>query len=105
MPFNLDNNYLISAGLGDLPVKRKNEILAHIYSTLEMRVGAQLADKMTNEQLDEFEAFITRKDQTRALNWLENNFPDYRDVVAEQLAMLTAEITASAPDILAAERI
>lgn len=37
-----------------------------------------------------------------ALKWLETNFPNYKKVVAEELDKLKAEITQSAPQILAA---
>ena len=53
--FKLDDNLLIELGLGTLPPAEKNRMLGHIYETLEMRVGMKLAQKMTNEQLDEFE--------------------------------------------------
>ena len=56
--FKLDNTLLEELGLGGLPAEEKNKMLAHIYETLEMRVGMKLAEQMTNEQLDEFESFI-----------------------------------------------
>ncbi len=56
--FKLDDNLLKELGLGSLPPSEKNKMLAHIYETLEMRVGMTLAEKMTSEQLDEFERFI-----------------------------------------------
>lgn len=99
--FKLDNDFLISLGLGGLPVEEKNKLLQVIYERLEMNVGMRLAEKMTDQQLDEFEAFIDRKDETGALHWLETNFPNYKDVVAEELEKLKAEVGASAPQILA----
>ena len=100
--FKLDDNLLRELGLGTLPPEEKNKMLAHIYETLEMRVGMKLAEKMTNEQLDEFEGFIDRNDEAGALRWLETNFPNYKQVVADELETLKAEIKAAAPQILAA---
>lgn len=100
--FKLDDNLLIELGLGSLPAAEKNKMLNHIYETLEMRVGMKLAQKMTNEQLDEFEAFIDRNDEAGALKWLETNFPDYKQVVASELESLKAEIKTAAPQIVAA---
>lgn len=102
--FKLDNTLLEEIGLGSLPTDEKNKMLAHIYETLEMRVGMKLAEKMTNEQLDEFEGFIDRQDEAGALTWLETNFPNYKDVVAEQLEVLKNEIKATAPQIIAASQ-
>lgn len=102
--FKLDNALLEELGLGALPADEKNKMLAHIYETLEMRVGMRLAEQMTNEQLDEFESFIDRNDEAGALKWLETNFPNYKQVVAEELDKLKAEIKQAAPQIVAASQ-
>ncbi len=109
--FKLDDNLLRELGLGTLPPQDKNQMLAHIYETLEMRVGMRLAEGMSDQQLDEFEQLMpveTDSQEARqqkekdALTWLETNFPNYKQVVAEELEKLKAEIKASAPQILAA---
>lgn len=99
--FKLDDNFLIELGLGSLPAAEKNKMLAHIYETLEMKVGMRLAEKMSNEQLDEFESFINQNDEAGALKWLETNFPNYKQVVAEELEKLKSEIKQVSPQILA----
>jgi len=100
--FQLDDNLLKELGLGSLPPAEKNKMLAHIYETLELRVGMRLAEQMTDQQLDEFEAFIDKNDEAGALKWLETNFPHYKDVVADELEKLKAEIKAQAPQIVQA---
>jgi len=100
--FKLDNNFLMSLGLSGLPVEEKNKLLQHIYERLEMNVGMRLAEKMTDAQLDEFESFIDRNDESGALRWLETNFPNYKDVVAEELEKLKKEVSDAAPQILSA---
>ncbi len=102
--FKLDDNLLRELGLGELPAAEKNKMLAHIYETLEMRVGMKLAEQMSNDQLDEFESYIDRNDEAGALKWLETNFPNYKQVVADQLENLKKEISAAAPQIVAASR-
>src|SRR6478609_6281899 len=100
--FQLDDNLLRELGLGDLPAAEKNKMLAHIYETLELRVGMKLAEQMTDAQLDEFEGFIDRNDEPGALKWLETNFPNYKQVVAEELEKLKTEIKQQAPQIMQA---
>jgi hypothetical protein len=102
--FQLDDNLLRELGLGELPAEEKNKMLAHIYETLELRVGMNLAEKMTDAQLDEFEGFIDRNDEDGALKWLETNFPNYKDTVASELNKLKEEIKSQAPAILEATR-
>lgn len=100
--FRLDDNLLQELGLGSLPASEKNKMLAHIYETLELRVGMKLAEQMSDAQLDEFEAFIDRNDEAAALKWLETNFPNYKDVVGQELDKLKTEIKGQAPQILQA---
>ncbi|HEU4914083.1 MAG TPA: DUF5663 domain-containing protein [Candidatus Saccharimonadales bacterium] len=98
----LDDNLLQELGLGALPPDEKKKMLAHIYETLEMRVGMELAKQMSDAQLNEFEEFINRNDEAGALKWLESNFPNYKDVVAEEFEKLKTEIKQVAPQIVAA---
>ncbi len=100
--FKLDDNLLKELGLGALPAVEKNKMLGHIYETLEMRVGMTLAQQMTDIQLNEFESFIDGNDEAGALKWLETNFPNYKQVVADELEKLKAEVKLAAPQILAA---
>lgn len=98
----IDESLLGELGLGSLPQQEKTNLLKHIYETLEMRVGMRLADQMTNEQLDEFERFFNAQDDAGAFRWLETNFPNYKDIVAEEYAKLKSEVAQTAPQILAA---
>ena len=109
--FKLDNNLLEELGLGSLPPQEKNMMLRHIYDTLELRVGTRLAQQMSNQQLDEFEQLMPMPNDTSdmkaqkekaALDWLSLNFPDYKQVVAEELEKLKSEVKQAAPQIVAA---
>lgn len=97
----LDDNLLTELGLQSLPAEEKRALLKQIYETLEMRVGTTLARQMTDAQLDEFESFINSNDEAGALRWLETNFPNYKDVVAQEFDVLKGEIRQAAPQIVA----
>lgn len=100
----LDNNLLEELGLGSLPDDQKKAMLQHIYETLELRVGTQLANQMTDQQLEEFEKFIDDGgdgNQAQALQWLETNLPNYKQVVNEVFEALKGEIKQMAPQIVA----
>src|SRR5271170_4311105 len=100
----IDNSLLQEIGLAGLPEAEKNSFLKHIYETLEMRVGIRLADQMSNEQLDEFERYFEAKDDAGAFKWLETNFPNYKDIVQQEFDKLKAEVSQTAPQILAASQ-
>ncbi len=100
----LDNSLLDELGLGGLPDAQKREMLQHIYDTLELRVGTNLANQMTDQQLEEFEKFIDdggETNQAQALQWLEANLPNYKQVVNEVFEQLKVEIKQMAPQLLA----
>lgn len=100
----LDNNLLQEIGLGTLPEDQKKAMLQHIYETLELRVGTQLANQMTDQQLQEFEQFIDaggQASQDQALRWLETNLPNYKQVVNDVFEALKLEIKQMAPQIVA----
>ena len=64
-----------------------------------MRVGTRLADQMTNEQLDEFEVFFDAQDDAGAFAWLEDNFPYYKKLVADEFAKLKNEIAVAKREV------
>jgi hypothetical protein len=102
MALKLDNNLIEELGLGALPEQEKQLLLRQIYEKLEMNVGVRLADQMSNEQLDEFEKFVDANDDKGAFQWLESNFPNYKDVVNDEFEKLKTEIKQYAPQMLAA---
>lgn len=99
MALKLDNNLLIEIGLGTLPEEEKKKMLAHIYDTLETRVGMRLAEQMSEQQLQEFEQVAN--DEVAALKWLEATFPGYKEVVADEFEKLKLEVKQVAPQIVA----
>ncbi len=101
MALKLDNALLDELGLGTLPDGEKQLLLRQIYERLEMNVGMQLANQMSNEQLDEFEKFVDSNDDKGAFQWLESNFPNYKAVVNQEFEKLKAEIRQYAPQMLA----
>lgn len=100
----LDNNLLDELGLGSLPDDQKRAMLQHIYETLELRVGTNLANQMSDQQLEEFEKFIDEggdANQAQALQWLETNLPNYKEVVNQVFEALKGEIKQMAPQLVA----
>lgn len=72
----IDNDFLAELGLGSMPEGQKAEFLKYIMSTLEDRVGRELAKGMTKQQLDEFTA-LNRGDSAFVARWLSHYDPTY----------------------------
>lgn len=83
--FQLDDQFLQDVGLGDLPDDQKKLFLDHFREQLELRVGTRLSDGLSDQQLEEFESFIDRKDDN-VNAWLAANVPNYEeDTIYQQL--------------------
>lgn len=76
--FQLDDQFLEDVGLGALPDEQKKPFLQHTYDQLEYKVGIRLSEGMSDEQLEEFESIIDRKEDVIA-NWLTTHAPDYEN--------------------------
>lgn len=76
--FQLDENFLQELGLGQLPEGQRQAFLEQVYSSLEGRVGVQLSDGLTDEQLEEFEGIIDR-DEAKVTQWLSTHVPDFQN--------------------------
>jgi len=100
----LDDDLLKELGLDALPKEEKAAFLRHMYETLEMRVGTRLAERMNDQQMAEFEQFINTGDEQGAFKWLEANFPNYKEVVAEEFDKLKGEVLPVAAQIVAASQ-
>ena len=97
----LDEDLLNELGLSALPADEKRNLLAHMYETLEKEFGERLASQMSPEQLQDFEQFVRQEDESGALQWLESNLPNYKDVVADEFEKLKTEVRGFVPQILA----
>lgn len=89
--FQLDDKFLQSVGLGDLPEDQKQAFLQHTYETLEERVGTRLANGLSEAQLEEFEGFATHNEE-KINGWLNQNVPNYQEEEDYK------QLAASAPD-------
>ena len=95
--FQLDDKFLEDVGLGGLPEEQKKAFLDYFREQLELRVGTQLSEGMSDAQLTEFESFIDR-DEEKVNAWITANVPDYQnDQIWQQLAGSAPE---SVPEVV-----
>ena len=90
MEFN--DEFLQEMGLSAMPENQKQEFLDYIQEELEVRIGERISKGLTEVQLNEFD-LIT--DQAEATKWLEQNRPDYREIVTRTIEEMKAEIRAN----------
>ena len=87
-----DEQFLQEMGLSAMPEDEKQKFLAYIQEELEVRIGERISQGLTEVQLNEFDMI---EDQAEATKWLEQNRPDYRDIVTQTIEEMKAEIRAN----------
>lgn len=97
----LDYAMLAELGLSGLDKESQDSLLAMMYDRLELNVGTVIAADLTDEQLKEFEQLIDQDQQSEALDWLQANYPGYKQVVEAELTKLKAEVQQNSAKILA----
>ncbi len=89
---NFDEKFLQEMGLSAMPEDEKQKFLDYIQEELEVRIGERISRGLTEVQLNEFD-LIT--DSAAARKWLEQNRPDYREIVTRTIDEMKAEIRAN----------
>lgn len=98
--FQLDDQFLADVGLAALPEEQKKPFLQHTYDQLEYKVGIRLSEGMTDEQLEEFEAIIDRKEDV-ITTWLSSHAPNYQSEEVFQRLMQASNLPADDPGLRA----
>jgi hypothetical protein len=90
---NVDRSWLRELGVDSVTIQSTMDELVDItYHELELRVGEILANAMTNEQLDEFEAINDSQGDDAAFDWINQTLPHYKQVVDEEHEKIGSEI-------------
>lgn len=98
--FQLDDQFLADIGLGDLPDEQKKPFLQHTYDQLEYKVGIRLSEGMSDEQLEEFESIIDRKQDVIA-TWLSSHAQNYHNEEVFQRLMQASNLPENDPGLRA----
>lgn len=106
----IDDNLLAELGFAHLTEEQKQQLEAHMLETLQMRVGLRLSEDLSDDQLKELEAqFVPEisdteeqvaQKQQAVTAWLEQNHPNYSQVVADEFAKLKEDMKKHASDSL-----
>lgn len=92
----LTPDLLWDIGFRSLTQAQVNDALDEMYETLELRVGMRFAERMDDNQLASFERIIDGRNEQRALDWLQKNFPHYQDVVRDEFEHLVRTLRRAA---------
>lgn len=94
----IDENFLAEVGLAEMPAAEKSAFIEHATEELEVRVGQRIGAELSAEQLAEFE----QVDGTDAVTpWLEQNVPNFCEIVLQVFQEFKQELLAEHQAILA----
>ncbi|MBR3131047.1 hypothetical protein IKG31_00505 [Candidatus Saccharibacteria bacterium] len=93
----INEGFLREVGLSAMPEEQKKAFLEYAQEELEVRVGEEIAAGMTEEKMREFEEAKTDEETER---WLNENKPNYREIVDQTIADLKEEIAKNRDKIL-----
>lgn len=85
----IDIYYLASIGIRFETEEEAQAFAGIIQEELEIRIGTKIASRLSDEQLDEFDMCIESDD---AREWLEENCPDFRDIVDNETERMEEEL-------------
>jgi hypothetical protein len=97
--FELSPRLLVELGYGSLPLSVGTELLSEISEELDARVGTELSQGLSDQQLEEFELITDGEGDDTALSWIEAHLPGYNEVTRRIFNELKAEMTAEGPAV------
>ncbi len=88
----IDANLLEELGLNDLSDDQKNDAIEEIMNTLKDRVGDRAIDALNDSQVEHLENEMMHGSFESTQKWLQENVPDYENVVNEELEKIKSEV-------------
>ena len=85
----INEYYLASIGIRFKTKEETQAFAEMVQSELEISIGTKIASRLSDEQLDEFDMCIESDD---AREWLEENCPDFRDIVDNETERMEEEL-------------
>ena len=97
--FQIDDKFLEEVGLTALPDDQRTPFLQYVYDQLEYRVGVNLSEGLSDNQLEEFSDIADGKTDV-VVAWLAANAPNYADEELFQKIQAASGLEATNPSLL-----
>lgn len=93
----IDEEFMEEVGLGAMPAEEKQAFMQHAEEELEVRVGQEVGATLSDAQLAEFDQIT---DLTEATDWLDQNAPNFREIVTRVYEDFKRELLSERQSIL-----
>lgn len=91
MNFDITLEDLQSAGINITP-EQAEATLSKINDDLNERIGVEITEALTDEQLDEMMPIQQSGDQDALANWMTANIPELSEIVSDERDILLGEL-------------
>ena len=89
---------LITLGI-NLTNRDLDSLLTHLNATIEERIGAEITEELSDEQLDEMIAMQDSATDEELSEWIAKNVPEYIEIVQDTIDMVVGELAQGADTI------
>lgn len=77
-----------------LPETEAEAFLEHANQTLEERIGAEITESLTDEEVTEMVEVQKAGDEPALQTWLIQHIPDLKEIVEDEIDILLGELAA-----------
>lgn len=74
-------------------------LLTHLNQTIEERIGTEITDSLTDDQLEHLVELQDTGDDAKVGAWLEQNVPELQEIIQDEIDILLGELSESSEDI------
>ena len=93
----LDENFLREVGLLMMSEEKKEAFLRYVEEEIEVRVGEEISEGVSEEELAEFLAMETKEE---AREWLKVHKPNFEEIIDKVVEEMKEEIRGNRERIL-----
>ncbi len=83
----------------DLHSQDTASLLDHLNATLEERVGAEITNSLTDEQLEELAKLQENGSNEELTSWVEQHVPELQQIAQDEIDILLSELSDNADNI------
>ena len=91
MNFDITLEDLQSIGINP-PAEQIETTLSDLNDTLNERIGVEITESLTDEQLDEMMTVKQSGDKDALASWMSANIPEIKDIVSDERDILLGEL-------------
>ncbi len=95
--FGIADNHDFLAALGIENAPNRDVIIANLEKIAQQKLTIKISERLTAAQLEEFNSIV---DEEQSANWLNNNLPDFSNLVTESISEMADEILSTKKAVL-----